>query len=133
MTPPPTERDEYVNFSVDRSKLFSSPRYFDPDRSAAVAAAAFDRAFYPEGAMRQLAAIRAAAPWADGLRSLSVPTLVIHGRADTLILPKGGERTAELIPGANLLMMHDMGHDLPQPLWPLIVDAVISHTAHCIG
>ena len=57
---------------------------------------------------------------------------MIHGRADTLILPKGGERTAELVRGANLLLLHDMGHDIPQPLWPLIVDAVTSHTTHRI-
>ena len=62
-----------------------------------------------------------------------MPTLVIHGRADTLILPMGGEHTAELIPGANLLLVHDMGHDLPRPLWPLLIDAILSHTRHAIG
>ena len=56
-------------------------------------------------------------------------TLVIHGRDDTLITPSGGFRTAELIPGANLLFVADMGHDIPQPLWPVITDAVLSHTA----
>ena len=55
---------------------------------------------------------------------------MIHGRADTLVLPIGGERTAELVPGANLLLLHDMGHDLPVPLWPLVVDAIVSHTTH---
>ena len=49
---------------------------------------------------------------------------MIHGRADTLILPIGGERTAELVPAANLLMCNDMGHDLPEPLWPLIADTI---------
>jgi pimeloyl-ACP methyl ester carboxylesterase len=58
---------------------------------------------------------------------------VIHGRADPLIQLSGGERTAELVPGANLLVFKDMGHDLPEPLWPLITDAILSHTAHAIG
>ena len=80
-----------------------------------------------------MAAIRASGDRADGLKALKVPTLVIHGRADPLIMPKGGERTAELVPGANLLMLNDMGHDLPRPLWPLIMDAIISHTSHAIG
>ena len=80
-----------------------------------------------------MAAIRASDPRADGLRALQVPSLVIHGSDDTLILPKGGIRTAELIPGANLLLLSDMGHDLPRPLWPVIVDAIISHTTHAIG
>ena len=53
-----------------------------------------------------------------------MPTLVIHGRDDTLITPSGGTLTAEAIPTANLLLLADMGHDLPVPLWPLIVDAI---------
>jgi len=52
---------------------------------------------------------------------------VIHGWDDTLITPSGGERTAEITPRAELLMLDDMGHDLPVPLWPRIVDAVIAH------
>jgi pimeloyl-ACP methyl ester carboxylesterase len=54
---------------------------------------------------------------------------VIHGLDDTLIAPSGGERTAELIPGARLMLVEDMGHDRPEPLWPLLVDAILEHTA----
>ncbi|MPY94262.1 MAG: alpha/beta fold hydrolase [Acidimicrobiia bacterium] len=133
LAPPPTERDAFVQHTVSRAKLFCGPRYFDDDATAERAAAAYDRAFYPEGATRQLAAIWSSGERAEALRSLAVPTLVIHGRADTLIDKSGGERTAELVPGANLLLLHDMGHDLPEPLWPLVVDAVASHTTHRIG
>lgn len=133
LTPPPTEREAFVAFSAERGAIFSSARYYDRDRAARLAAAAFDRSFYPEGAGRQLAAMQASGHRADGLRTLQVPTLVIHGRADPLIQPLGGERTAELVPGANLLVLHDMAHDLPAPLWPLLVDAVISHTTHAIA
>ncbi len=128
--PLPTEREAYIAASVERSAIFSSRRYFDRDEAAARAAAAFDRAFYPEGMLRQMAAVRASGDRAAGLAALNVPTLVIHGRDDQLIMPKGGERTAELVPGANLLFLHDMGHDLPRPLWPLVVDAIVSHTNH---
>jgi pimeloyl-ACP methyl ester carboxylesterase len=62
------------------------------------------------------------------LQQLDVPTLVIHGRDDTLITPSGGFRTAELIPGAHLLFVADMGHDMPEPLWPLFVDTIVGHT-----
>lgn len=132
MTPPPSEREAFIAFSVDRGALFSSPRYYDRAKAAVRAGESFDRAFYPEGASRQLAAIRGSADRSEALRKLSVPTLVLHGRADKLILPIGGDRTAELIPGANLMMLNDMGHDVPEPLWPLIVDATISHTTHTI-
>jgi pimeloyl-ACP methyl ester carboxylesterase len=133
LTPPPTERDDYIEAAASLTKVFASPRYFDPDKTKARAAASYDRSFYPEGASRQLAAIAASGHRADALRTLRVPTLVIHGAADTLITPSGGLRTAELIPGANLLLLDDMGHDLPEPLWPLIVDVINSHTRHAIG
>jgi pimeloyl-ACP methyl ester carboxylesterase len=131
--PPPTERDAFIADAVERARVYCSPRYFDPIESAERNAISFDRCFDPVGRLRQLAAINASGHRGDQLRTLAIPTLVIHGRADTLILPSGGERTAEVIPGANLLMMNDMGHDLPRPLWPLIHDAIISHTSHLIG
>jgi pimeloyl-ACP methyl ester carboxylesterase len=56
-----------------------------------------------------------------------VPTLVIHGRDDTLLTPSGGERTAELVPGSTFMFVADMGHDVPKPLWPLFVDSISSH------
>lgn len=54
---------------------------------------------------------------------------MIHGLDDTLIAPSGGERTAELVPGARLLMVPDMGHDRPPPLWPQLSAAILDHTA----
>ena len=77
-----------------------------------------------------MAAVVASGDRTEKLREVTIPTLVIHGRDDTLINPSGGVRTAELIPSASLLLLADMGHDLPQPLWPVIVDAVASHTAY---
>jgi pimeloyl-ACP methyl ester carboxylesterase len=53
-----------------------------------------------------------------------VPALVIHGAADVLIGLSGGEATAEAIPGAELLVIEDMGHDLPEPRWPEITGAI---------
>ncbi|MEZ5379182.1 MAG: alpha/beta hydrolase [Acidimicrobiales bacterium] len=132
-SPQPSERSAFIERAVSSRHIFGSKRYVDDDAVAAQAGASFDRMYYPEGLARQTAAIRASGDRAEGLRKLQTPTLVIHGRDDTLILPSGGERTAELVPGANLLMLSDMGHDLPKPLWPLIVDAMISHSTHAIG
>ena len=53
-----------------------------------------------------------------------MPTLVLHGEADSLIQPSGGGATAAAIPGARLLMCPGMGHDLPRQLWPAIIDEI---------
>ena len=108
--------------------MWASKKYRDVARTKELAAREFDRSFYPEGAPRQMAAIYGSGRRSVQLQALDVPTLVIHGRDDQLIMPSGGFRTAELIPGAHLLFVADMGHDLPEPLWPLLTDAVLSHT-----
>jgi pimeloyl-ACP methyl ester carboxylesterase len=127
LTPPPTERDEYIARSADFA-VWSSKRHFDPAKAARSAAEAFDRSFYPEGASRQLAAIYASGDRSPLLPSVTVPMLVIHGLDDTLIDVSGGRRTAELVPGATLLEVADMGHDMPQPLWDTLIGAIVDHT-----
>jgi pimeloyl-ACP methyl ester carboxylesterase len=133
MAPPPKDREGAITAGVEVSRLIGSPRYFDREEAAEAAAAAYDRSFYPQGIARQTAAIRASGSRDAALRQLNVPTLVIHGLADPLILPIGGLHTAEVVPGANLLLVHDMAHDLPRPLWPLLLDTLLSHTTHAIG
>lgn len=131
LAPPPTEREAAIEASA-RAAVWASKKYVDTDKLRERAARSYDRANYPEGAPRQLAAIYASGDRTEQLRELTVPTLVIHGRDDTLIQPDGGTMTAEAIPEANLLLLAHMGHDLPQPLWPVIVDAVISHQDHAV-
>ena len=128
VTPAPSDRDEYIAFAP-KWQLWQSKKYRSDEVSRRNAIRDFDRSNYPEGGPRQMAAIYASGSRAEGLQKLQVPTLVIHGTDDQLITPSGGERTAELIPNSTLLMVEDMGHDLPQPLWPLFVDAISKHTA----
>lgn len=132
LTPSPLVRAAYIEASSAKAMIWASRRYGDRARAEALAAENFDRGIYPEGVNRQLAAMLASGPRAEGLRALALPTLVIHGLDDTLIQPDGGERTAELIPGARLLLVEDMGHDRPEPLWPLLSEAILDHTGrHC--
>jgi pimeloyl-ACP methyl ester carboxylesterase len=127
LAPSPTQRDAYIA-SAAKGMIWASRRYGDPARLEALAAESYDRCFYPEGVTRQLTAMLATGSRAEGLRALEVPTLVIHGLDDTLIPADGGERTAELVPGAKLMLVEDMGHDRPEPLWPLLTEAVLLHT-----
>ena len=105
-----------------------------PNQSAEVASErrslaerAVDRSFYPDGARRQLGAIIASGDRAAALAKITAPTLVIHGTADRLVPPDGGEDTARLIRGARLEMIPGMGHDLPGPLLPRIADLIAAH------
>ena len=126
LAPPPTDRQAYID-SAPRWMLWQSKKYRDEARVKENAARDFDRSFYPEGSSRQLAAIYASGRRTEKLQQLNVPTLVVHGLDDTLITPSGGERTAELVPGAHLMMVSDMGHDMPEPLWPLLTGAIVGH------
>jgi pimeloyl-ACP methyl ester carboxylesterase len=127
LAPQPEDRDDYIETFM-LAEVWQSKKYFDPVAVRQVGADSFDRSYYPEGATRQMAAVYASGDRSEGLAALDVPTLVIHGRDDTLIMPDGGERTAELIPGARLLFVSDMGHDLPEPLWPIFAEAIGGHT-----
>jgi pimeloyl-ACP methyl ester carboxylesterase len=97
--------------------MWGSPEFADEARWRQQAERSFDRSFTPTGTTRQFMAIRASGPRAEALRSVTVPTLVIHGDRDTLIDPSGGRRTAELIPGAQFELIEGMGHDYPPQLW----------------
>ena len=126
LAPPAASREENIENSKNWA-VWCSKKYFDVEKARDRAAREYDRSFYPEGAHRQLAAIYASGDRSEQLSKLNVPTLVIHGTDDTLLTPSGGDRTAELVPGSVLLKVSDMGHDLPEQLWPLYVDAISSH------
>ena len=125
----PNSLDEALDSAVATRKVIASPDHWDEDTVRATAKLAIDRCWNPGGSARQLLAIAASGSRADGLAQLQIPTLVIHGDRDPLVQPSGGERTAELIPGARLLMLEGMGHDLPAAFIGPIVEAITAHVA----
>jgi pimeloyl-ACP methyl ester carboxylesterase len=84
----------------------------------------YDRDPDPRGPGRQLAAIIASGDRTSELGAISVPTVVIHGTDDRLVGPSGGRATVTAIPGARLLTIKGMGHDLPRAAWARIIDAI---------
>ncbi len=128
LSPAPGDRAGYVD-AAERSLIWRSRKYPNLAATLKLAGESYDRCYSPEGTSRQLAAMIASGSRADGLRRVELPTLVIHGLDDTLIAPSGGERTAELVQGARLLLLADMGHDRPEPLWPEICGAILEHTS----
>jgi pimeloyl-ACP methyl ester carboxylesterase len=125
----PTSRDAYVEHFVRVFRMIGSKGFpVDEQRIREVAAVSFERGHHPEGAGRQLAAIIASGDRTERLRELRMPTLVVHGRADPLVPFRGGRATARAIPGARLLAIPGMGHDLPREVWPQVVDAIVETT-----
>ena len=125
----PTERGAVIDRSVRVAKIIGSPGFpFDEARIRDKAAIAFDRSFYPQGQIRQLVAVLASGSRKEKLVEISAPTLVIHGSEDPLVPIEGGKDTAESIPGAELLIIDGMGHDLPQGAWSQLVNAISNHT-----
>ena len=90
---------------------------FDEQWAFSLEEAAYDRCHHPQGRTWQVLAVMASGSRTAFLRSVEVPTTVIHGRMDPLIQLDGGEATAELIPNAELVIYDQMGHDTPEPLW----------------
>ena len=111
---PPTTRDEAIAASVEAFRVIAG-RDFDADEMRLMAQAHVERgAVTSVSRDRQLNAINASPDRTARLRTITAPTLVIHGLRDRLVLPSGGVATARAVPGSRLLMFPEMGHDLPR-------------------
>jgi pimeloyl-ACP methyl ester carboxylesterase len=130
LTPPPADREGNIERAVNVFRTIGSPGFpFEEERFRERAALSYDRGFHPEGVVRQMVAILASGSRRNALRSVRAPALVIHGEDDPLVPLAAGIDTAESIPGAELMTIPGMGHDLPRPAWPRIVDAISKLTA----
>jgi pimeloyl-ACP methyl ester carboxylesterase len=126
--PPPVTKEEYFERFAQTWKILrvgSFPEDEALDRSRAERT--FERGLNPAGVGRQLRAILASGSRKERLGSVKAPTLVIHGTVDPLVRPEGGKYTAAAIPGAKLVMIEGMGHALPIPMWPQIIEAIDKH------
>jgi pimeloyl-ACP methyl ester carboxylesterase len=121
-------KEEYIERGVKLFKAIGSPKYFDEANVREVASLGWDRGVNFSGTARQLAAIVADGNRTSRLKRIKAPTLVIQGKSDRLATPGGGKAVAKAIPGARLMMVDGMGHDLPKALWPQFIDAIVANT-----
>lgn len=127
-TPPATSREAYLEQSVQSWQVLAGNHFpFHAERMQEQAGQAYDRGLYPAGTARQLAAVLASGSRQEALRSVTTPTLVIHGDADPLVPVAAGYATAKAIPNAKLLIIPGMGHSLPIETWPQIVEVIAEH------
>ena len=130
MSPAGETGEAVVERSLAVSRVIGSPGF--PRDEAEIrrkALLAFDRAFYPVGVARQMAAVAAHGNRRPRLEALSLPSLVIHGADDPLVPLAGGIDTHQALAGSRLLVIEGMGHDLPRGAWPQIVTAIAKSTA----
>jgi pimeloyl-ACP methyl ester carboxylesterase len=129
-TPPPKERAGYIEHTVRRFKAVNGPGYpIDEKWSSKIFGDCYDRCFYPQGNARQYAAMITQSNREPALASVNVPTLVVHGTSDPLFPVEWGKATAKAIPGAQLMLIEGMGHDLPHGgAWQQIDEAITIHT-----
>jgi pimeloyl-ACP methyl ester carboxylesterase len=124
----PADRDRFIERT---SKLFavigSQGLPQDTERIREIAARSYDRGLDPAATGRQLGAVIASGDRTSQLRAISAPTLVIHGSKDRMVNRSGGVATARAIPGARMVTIQGMGHDLPEAAWPQLLDAISEH------
>jgi len=130
LAPAPQERAAHVEHMVALYRAMAGKGFpFDEGWARAIAARAFDRSFSPAGTARQVNAVMTQPDRRHALASVAAPALVIHGTDDPVVPMEAAIDTAEAIPGARLMLIEGMGHDLPHGgAWPRIVEAVAAHT-----
>lgn len=124
LEPTPHDPVAALEHNVRVRQLWSTTEHFDPEWTRAYFRRAAERGEAPGASGRQMAAVLSASDREPQLQELQVPTLVLHGTADPLIAPSGGERLAEVIPDAELVLLDGMAHDLPPHYWAPIIEAV---------
>ncbi len=121
-------RKAFIQEWIKYVREFGSRKYFENDaHSRRIAAEAYDRCYAPNGANRQLLALFSIKNLKDLARTISVPSLVVHGADDLLISPERGRETAELIPNAKFKLIDGMGHDIPPALGKPLAEIVLDH------
>lgn len=132
MAPRGVDRDQAIHRAVNVQRVIGSktPEYVVSDEVRYERAAeSYDRAYRPDGGIRQLAAIAASPDRTEALGALKMPVLVMHGDQDPLVDISGGRATAAAVPGAEMIVFPGLAHDLPEQLWPAFVDAISANTA----
>jgi len=126
--PESENREDIIRHRMKGRRVYQSPAYPRSDEALyELCAREYDHMYYPEGGLRQYAAIVGDGSRVERLKDVAVPFLVVHGLADPLVPPEGGIDTTKAVAGARLEMIEGMGHDLPVELCPLYVEMIATH------
>ncbi|RDH77001.1 alpha/beta fold hydrolase [Mycolicibacterium moriokaense] len=123
-------REERLNAEVRNISIINGPNFLPPaDVLRRRVEELWERSDYPQGMLRQFDAILGTGSLLRYTRTITAPTLVIHGTDDPMVRPRNGRSLARAIPGARFVVVDGMGHDLPEPVWRPIVEALTENFA----
>lgn len=91
------------------------------------------RSDYPQGMLRQFDAILGTGSLLKYARKITAPTVVVHGSQDPMVRPRNGRNLARVIDGARYVVVDGMGHDLPEPVWRPVVEALTENFTIAAG
>jgi len=115
----------YVEASVRTWRIIGSPGYpSTEDDVRRRATETYQRGISSQGTARQMLAVLTQPNRTRDLPRVTVPTLVVHGLADRMVHVSGGRATSLAVPRSELLLIDGLGHDIPEDLWPTLVQAV---------
>jgi pimeloyl-ACP methyl ester carboxylesterase len=126
---PHKDFDAFLDSAVEGARIMGPVYPIDEAAVRAQARRNFERCYYPVGFQRQYAGIMASPDRRPKLKTITAPTLVIHGEADPLVPVEGGRDTAANISGAELRTYPGMGHELPPALHAALAADILSVVA----
>jgi pimeloyl-ACP methyl ester carboxylesterase len=127
--PPIHSEDAYVEAATAASKLSANSHLFDEEDARRRHRLSYRAGLNPAASGRQLLATLLDGDRTERLATLDVPTLVIHGEVDPMLRVEAAHATAAAIPGAQLLVLPDVGHELPRAIHREVADAIAAHVA----
>ena len=118
-------REQLIKHGIKFRGVIGSPAFpAEPAELRALVERNIDRRYYPEGAARHYLAVIASGDRVELLKTVRVPTLVLHGADDPLLPPDGARDVASLVPGAALELYPGWGHDMPNEMVPILVERI---------
>jgi pimeloyl-ACP methyl ester carboxylesterase len=126
--PVPSDREAYIKETVRRDRLIYGTFPFDEVQDREYRTREYDRCYYPEGPIRQLAALSIPGNIQPEISTIRAPTVVIHGMEDPFYPVEVGKMIAKTIPGAELVVIDGMGHSFPHEVIPSIISAIVRNS-----
>ena len=128
--PKDASEEEKLAYEARNVAVFNGPNFLPPEAELRERVRQLaERSNYPAGMLRQFDALLGTGNLRTYSRAITAPTVVLHGSRDPMVRPRNGRAVAAAIPGARFVVIDGMGHDLPEPVWRPILEALTENFA----